>query len=131
MLSINLQAQRFTPSKEQLEGKVLMLETADEIPESRWIDSFMNGLTETEILDKLSALMIGSPKTPHHRDPGKEDRERYRADKTQLTKKAVSPYTQGTAELSDLDLGHTQPLSPLPVGGTANIAYGRKQLEFG
>jgi muramoyltetrapeptide carboxypeptidase LdcA involved in peptidoglycan recycling len=130
VLSINLQAQRFMPSAKQLEGKVLMLETSEEIPEIHWIDWFMNGLGERGILDKLSALIIGRPKTRHHRDPGREEREQYRAEQKQSIKKAVKRYSPGTPVVFDLDFGHTQPLSPLPVGGTVNIDFEREQINF-
>lgn len=130
VVEINLQADKPLPELEELEGEVLALETSEEMPDESFVDRFMMSLGEREILDKLSAILVGRAKARHHKEPSSEEREEYRESQKQKIKERVDEYAPGTPVVFNFDFGHTDPIIPLPIGGKIRIDTDKEEIEL-
>ena len=130
VVEINLQANKPLPEPEQLEGKVLALETSEEKPEEHFVDRFMMALGERGLLEKFSAVIVGRAKARHHEDPKPEEREEFRETQKQIIKDRVDEYAFGTPIVFDLNFGHADPIVPLPVGAEIKIDTEKKTIEL-
>lgn len=130
VLCIQAQTNKYLPEPEELEDKILVLETSEELPESFWVDWFMMSLGERGLLQKFKAILVGRPKTRHFEEPSKGEREQYKEDQKEAIKKNVERYSPDTPIVFDLDFGHTDPIAPLPIGGEIKIDTENKEVEF-
>jgi len=130
VLATNLQADKPLPDPEELEGKILALETSEEKPDQHFVDKFMMSLGERGLLEKFSAIVVGKAKT-RHRDPepSREDREKFRKKQKDVIKDRVKEYAAGTPIVFDLNFGHSHPIFPLPIGGKAKIDIENEEIK--
>jgi muramoyltetrapeptide carboxypeptidase LdcA involved in peptidoglycan recycling len=130
VVSINLQADTPLPEPEELEGKILTVETSEEMPEQHFVDRFMMALGERGLLEKFSAVIVGRAKARHHEEPSPEEREDFRETQKQVIKDRVDEYAEGTPVVFDLNFGHADPIIPLPVGGKIRIDAEKRRIEL-
>jgi muramoyltetrapeptide carboxypeptidase LdcA involved in peptidoglycan recycling len=130
VVEINLQADKPLPEPEQLEGKVLALETSEEMPEEHFVDRFMMSLGERGFLEKFSAIIVGRAKARHHEEPSPEEREEYREKQKRIIKDRVDEYAPETPVAFNLEFGHADPIIPLPIGGKIKIDTESKEIEL-
>lgn len=131
VVQINLQADKAVPEPEELEGKVLALETSEEMPEEHSVDRFVMSLGEREVLDKFSAILIGRAKARHTSgNPSPEEREEFREKQKQVIKERVDEYAPNTPIVFDFNFGHTDPIVPLPIGGKVKIDTEKETINF-
>ena len=130
VVSINLQADTPLPESEELEGKILALETSEEMPDEQFFDDFMLGLGERGLLEKFSAVIVGRAKARHHEEPSPEERDEFRETQKQVIKDRIDEYAEGTLVVFDLNFGHSDPMIPLPVGGKIRIDTEKKEIEL-
>lgn len=130
VLSINLQVNKPLPDPEELEGKILALETSEEMPDEQYIKDFMLGLGERGLLEKFSAIIVGRAKARHHEELSPEEREEFRRTQRQIIKDNVDEYAPDTPIVFDLNFGHADPIIPLPVGGKIKIDTDGKQISL-
>ena len=130
VVSINLQADKPLPEPKELEGKVLAVETSEEMPDQRFVDRFMIALGERGLLENFSAVIVGRAKARHHEEPSPEEREEFRETQKQVIKDKIDEYAPGTPVVFDLNLGHADPIIPLPVGGIIRIDTEKRKMEL-
>lgn len=130
VVEINLQANKPLPEPEDLEGKILALETSEEMPDQHFVDRFMMSLGERGVLEKFSAILVGRAKARHHEEPSPEEREEFRETQKEVIKEKVAEYAPGTPIVFDFNFGHADPLVPLPVGGEIKIDTENKEIEL-
>jgi muramoyltetrapeptide carboxypeptidase LdcA involved in peptidoglycan recycling len=131
VVEINLQANKPLPEPEELEGKVLALETSEEMPDQHFVDRFMMSLGERDILEKFSAILVGKAKARHNTsEPSPEEREEFRETQKQVIKERVDEYAPGTPIVFDFNFGHADPIVPLPIGGEIKIDTENKEIEL-
>lgn len=131
VLSINLQADKPLPEPEELENRVLMLETSEDMPDEQFIDNFMISLGERGLLQKFSAILVGRPKSRSLFDQRKPDeREEFRQNQKEAIKKNIQRYAPDTPVVFNFDFGHTDPIVPIPIGGKVKIDTRNKEIEF-
>jgi muramoyltetrapeptide carboxypeptidase LdcA involved in peptidoglycan recycling len=130
VLCIQAQTSKYLPEPEEVEGKILVLETSEELPESFWVDWFMMSLGERGLLQKFKAILVGRPKTRHFEELSKEEREKYRKEQKEAIKKNIQRYSPETPIVFDMDFGHTNPIAPLAMGGTVQIDTENKEIEL-
>lgn len=130
VVSINLQADTPLPEPEELEGKVLAVETSEEKPDQHFIDRFMMALGERGLLENFSAVIVGRAKARHHEEPSPEEREDFRETQKQVIKDRIDEYAPRTPVVFDLNFGHADPIIPLPVGGKIRIDTENKEIEL-
>jgi len=130
VLSINLQANQPLPNPEELEGKILAIETSEEMPSKHFVERFLMSLGERGILEKFSAVIVGKAKARHHENHGPEERKEYRETQKQTIKKQISEYASETPIIFDFNFGHADPIIPLPIGGEIKIDTENKDIEL-
>ncbi len=130
VVEINLQANKPLPNPEELEGKILALETSEEMPEEHFVDRFMMALGERGLLEKFSTVIVGRAKARHHEDPAPEEREEFRETQKQIIKNRVDEYAPDTPVVFNLNFGHADPIVPLPVGGEIRIDTDEKKISL-
>jgi muramoyltetrapeptide carboxypeptidase LdcA involved in peptidoglycan recycling len=109
------------------EGCVLVVETSGEAPPAAAVERFFTVLGERGALDAAVALLVGRPETPSS-DP--EARERYRADQRRTVARTVRAYAPELPVVFDLDLGHTAPVLPVPLGAPVTVDPGSRTIRF-
>lgn len=130
VISINMSSDRI-PEKEELEGKILVFETSEELPDTIQIEDFMLGLGERGILEAVDGVIVGRAKARSHQEErNKEEREEYRENQKQVIKKWMKKYASDTPVLFHFDFGHTDPIVPLPVGGKVTIDPEERRVKF-
>ncbi len=131
VMAINLQSGKPLPEPEQLNGKILALETSEEMPDENFVDRFMMSLGERGLLERFSAVVIGRAKARHNDSENTpEERKDYRKKQRKAIRNRIDEYTPETPVLFDFDFGHTDPIVPLPIGGVMEIDTGRKEVEI-
>ncbi len=130
IVSINMSAGRI-PEKQELEGKILLLETSEELPDKIQIEDFMLGLGERGVLEVLKGIVAGRAKARSHlEEPEPEKREEYRENQKEAIKKWMDVYAPDTPILFNFDFGHTDPIIPAPIGGRVELRPETEQVIF-
>ena len=109
------------------EGCVLLVETSGETPPPAAVERFFTVLGERGALDAAVGLLVGRPETPSA-DPG--GREHYRTTQRRTITRAVRSYAPDMPIVFDLDVGHTAPVLPLPLGALVEVDPGERTIRF-
>ncbi|WP_100839446.1 S66 family peptidase [Kitasatospora fiedleri] len=114
-------ADRLRPAAEYA-GRVLFLETSEELPSATEVFRMLRNLGERGLLRQFPALLVGRAMAwsfDHPHDA--EARARYRADQHAAVLRALDAYAPGTMAVLDVDLGHTEPQLVIPYGGLIRV----------
>lgn len=131
ILEINMQIGKYIPEPEKLEGKILAIETSEEMPDPGYVKWFMMALGEKGLLEKFSAVIVGLQKARHReRKPSRRERENYRENQRKVIKQQVEEYTDSIPVVFNLNFGHSDPIKPLPIGGKIEIDTDKKQVHL-
>jgi muramoyltetrapeptide carboxypeptidase LdcA involved in peptidoglycan recycling len=126
-----LAADRQMPPVEALEGTVLLLETAEDLPEPPAVQRALLGLGERGVLGAVDAVIHGRPKARNpFEDPGPAARAEYREAQTDLVVDIVGEYSPDAPVVANFDVGHTHPVVPVPVGGRCVVAPATERVAF-
>jgi Uncharacterized proteins, homologs of microcin C7 resistance protein MccF len=127
-----MEAQKYMPDQEKLEGTVLALETSDEAPSETTVKRWLICLGENGILDKVSAILVGRPiREPlHGEERTREEKQEYHKDQKNRIKEEISRYSPETPVVFDVDFGHTDPKIPLQLGGRVRIKPEKRKIVF-
>lgn len=122
---------RYLPDPGDLDGAVLLLETSEECPPARRVRRTLMCLGERGLLDRFAAVLVGRPATQTWRESrSKEEREAYRDTQRQTITEQVRRYNPDAPVVFDLDVGHTNPTTPVPIGGEVTVDPQTKRIEF-
>jgi muramoyltetrapeptide carboxypeptidase LdcA involved in peptidoglycan recycling len=126
-----LAADRTMPPVEALEGCVLLLETAEGLPEPPDIQRVLLGLGERGVLSAVDAVLHGRAKARNpFEDPGAEARAEYRETQNELVADLVAAYNPEAPVVGNFDVGHTHPVVPVPVGGRCVVDPAAERVAF-
>ena len=126
-----LAADRAVPSLERLEGAVLLVETDEELPSADDVRRALTCLGERGVLERVGAVLVGRPATRSHlSEPPAGERERYRERQREVVLEWVRRYNESAPVVTGLDVGHTTPVAPLPVGGRVRVDADAERIEF-
>lgn len=132
ILNYHFQLENYRPAYEAIEGSVLFLETSEEVPNHYWLDTTLMALGESGLLDAFEAILVGRPKARNlEKEPSAEQREAYRTEQRETIKKRVDQYAPGMPVVFNLDVGHTHPTVPLPIGGMVTIDTDSRSITVG
>jgi muramoyltetrapeptide carboxypeptidase LdcA involved in peptidoglycan recycling len=124
-LLLQCSSERYLPSAEQLQGSVLFLETAEDIPDPWVISYLLTGFGERGWLEVFQAVLVGRPKAWEFDKPQPAGRRAaYRAEQRDAVLAAVRHYNDRIPVVQNLDFGHTDPQIALPYGGQVEIDAG-------
>jgi muramoyltetrapeptide carboxypeptidase LdcA involved in peptidoglycan recycling len=117
-----LMADRALRPPEEYEGRILFLETSEEMPDADYVHRTLRGMGERGMLERFPAVLVGRARTQtvgERRPEGR--RAAYRADQRAAVLRALETYAPGATAVFDVDLGHTDPQLVLPYGGTVRV----------
>jgi muramoyltetrapeptide carboxypeptidase LdcA involved in peptidoglycan recycling len=122
---------RYLPEPEWLDGQVLAIETAEELPRAELVEWTLMCMGERGLLERFDAVLAGRPKTRHrHSDPGPAAREEYRQDQREAILGQMELYNPDATVVFDVDFGHTNTIAPIPIGGRVRIDGRNRTIEF-
>ncbi|PSG98831.1 MAG: peptidase U61 [Nanohaloarchaea archaeon SW_7_43_1] len=124
--------EKYLPEMEDLEGKILALETSEENPDALEVKRNLLCMGERGILQIFSAILVGRPmRSPLlGEDKNLEEKQEYHKEQKQTIKDEVQRYCPSTPVVFDVDFGHTHPKIPLPIGGEIRIDAKNKEIKL-
>jgi len=113
---------RYLPKDSDLEGVVLFIETAEDIPES-WIPAYLlRGFGERGWFDKIQAVIVGRPKAwEFDKQNSAEKKAAYRKEQRDEIVRSIRQYNTNIPIIQNLDFGHSDPQILIPSGGKIKI----------
>lgn len=128
-LIVQCSTSKYLPSDEDIEGTVLILETAEDIPEHWIIEYLLTGFGERGWFDKFQAVLVGRPKAwEFNKQNSTEQKEEYRKQQRETVLKTVREYCATIPVVQNLDFGHTDPQIVMPLGNKAYISPEHKKI---
>lgn len=120
---------KYLPEDEDLEGTVLFLETAEDIPEHWIIEYLLTGFGERGWLNKFQAVIVGRPKAwEFDKQNNEEVKAKYAGEQRKTVVEVVRQYNQTIPIVQNLDFGHTDPQIALPNGGKVRVMGSQKKI---
>lgn len=120
---------KYLPKDDSLEGVVLFIETAEDIPES-WIPAYLlRGFGERGWFERIKAVLVGRPKAWEFDKPHTaEQKKAYREEQRNEVITSIRQYNSSIPIVQNIDFGHTEPQIILPNGGKVKINTRDKRL---
>lgn len=119
----------YLPKDEDLEGAVLFLETAEDIPEHWIVEYLLTGFGERGWLDKFQAVVVGRPKAwEFDKQNSEEEKTAYAEEQRKTIIDVVRQYNSAIPIVQNLDFGHTDPQVVLPSGGRVRVLSSEKKI---
>lgn len=116
-------AERYLPKAEDMTGKILFLESAENIPPHWVVRYLLVGLGERGWFDRLSGVMIGRPKAwDFSQQNTAEQKANYRKEQRETVISVVREYNKTIPIVQNVDFGHTDPQIVLPIGRKAILS---------
>lgn len=120
---------KYLPKDEDLNGAVLFIETAEDIPEHWIIEYLLIGFGERGWFNKFQAILVGRPKAwDFDKQNSAEIKSKYRAEQRETVLRVVRQYNQEIPIIQNIDFGHTDPQLVLPNGGKVRISSTEKKI---
>ncbi|UPV75943.1 LD-carboxypeptidase [Halorussus limi] len=131
-LDMQLRTGRYLPAPEDLDGRILLLETSEELPSALAVREVLIGMGERGLLERFAGVLVGRAKARNlFEDPGPEARAEYREDQRETVADVVAEYNPDAPVVFDVDFGHTAPVVPMPVGGRVEIDPASEAISVG
>lgn len=120
---------KYLPKDGDLEGTVLFLETAEDIPEHWIVEYLLTGFGERGWLNKFQAILVGRPKAwEFDKQNSEEVKVKYAEKQRKTVIDVVRQYNSTIPIVQNLDFGHTDPQVALPNGGKVRVISGEKKI---
>ncbi len=114
---------KYLPNVEDMAGKILFLETSENIPPMWAVRYLLVGLGERGWFDQLAGVMVGRPKAWNpERQQSAETKADYRRRQRETVLSTIREYNGEIPVVQNVDFGHTDPQLVLPVGGVAMLS---------
>jgi muramoyltetrapeptide carboxypeptidase LdcA involved in peptidoglycan recycling len=128
-LIMQASAGKYLPADQDLDGTILALETAEDIPEHWLIECLLTGFGERGWLERCQAVLVGRPKTWAMDKPfNARQKAAYRQAQQETVIKTVRQYNPNIPIVQNLDFGHTEPQIPLPLGRPARVITNQRKV---
>lgn len=122
ILSWLLMADREIRPAAEYAGRVLFLETSEEMPGADVVYQILRNMGERGLLKQFPALLMARAKNWSFGSPlGAEEGEEYRELQRRAVLRALAEYAPATMAVLDVDLGHTDPQLIIPYGGRVRV----------
>ncbi|WP_330241712.1 S66 family peptidase [Streptomyces sp. NBC_00525] len=117
-----LMADREILPPEAYEGRVLFLETSEELPSADEVYRILRNMGERGLLRRFPALLMARAKNWSFDKPlDPEAGARYRREQRDAVLRALAEYAPDTMAVFDVDCGHTDPQAIIPFGGLIRV----------
>lgn len=122
ILSWLLMADREIRPAAAYEGRVLFLETSEDMPRADEVYWILRSMGERGMLHRFPALLMGRAKNWSFDQPLEAgEGERYRERQREAVLRALHEYAPETMAVLDVDLGDTDPQLVIPYGGQVRV----------
>ncbi|MFC6953880.1 LD-carboxypeptidase [Halorubellus litoreus] len=111
------------------DGRVLLVETSEELPSPTHVRRVLQNLGVRGTLDALDAVVVGRPKTRHRDSPPHSERDAYRDRQRDAVRETVRAFAD-VPILFDFDVGHTDPHVPVPLGARVELDPENETVTF-
>ncbi len=114
----------YLPTKKDLQGTVLFLETAEDIPDAWIVEYVLAGMGERGWFSKdgFQAVLVGRPKAWEFDKPNSpEQKKAFKEEQQKVVVNTVREYNKSIPIIQNLDFGHTDPQFPIPSGQSCRI----------
>ena len=111
------------PALDDLDGRILLLETSEELPSAAFVTRWMRGLGERGVLEAVAGVLVARPPVSelHSPRPTAEERKRLRVAQADAIIDQVTRYNSRAVVCVGVPFGHTRPQWILPHGGTIRL----------
>ncbi len=121
VLSWLLMAGRVGPT-ERYAGRVLAIETSEELPTDTEVYRILRSMGERRLLAGFPAVLVGRAKAWEFDKPNPPEVKRaFAAAQREAVERALGEYAPDAVVVFDLDIGHTDPNLILPYGGQVRV----------
>lgn len=121
----------YLPSKSDLEGTILFIETAEDIPEPWIVEYLLSGFGERGWFDCFRAVLVGRPKAwEFDKQNTLEQKAAYRSEQRGAVHKTIRQYNATIPIVQNIDFGHTDPQYLIPMGRMAYVRSSSETLLF-
>jgi muramoyltetrapeptide carboxypeptidase LdcA involved in peptidoglycan recycling len=129
---MQLRTDCYLPAPEDLDGRILLLETSEELPSALDVREFLIGMGERGLLGRFAGVLVGRAKARNLlEDPDPEARAEHRQNQRETIAEVLAEYNPDAPVVFDVEFGHTAPVAPIPVGGTVRIDPASETVAFG
>ncbi|MFB6268603.1 MAG: S66 peptidase family protein [Halobacterium sp.] len=129
ILDWHLASDRYLPGPALLDGAVLCIETAENLPFPEAVGASLMAMGERGLLERFSGVLVGRPPTRSFAaDPPGGDRDAYRDRLYDAVAEWVGRYNPDAPVVLGLDWGHTNPIAPLPMGRRVEVDPQRERV---
>ena len=130
-LIAQVSANIYMPNDTDMDGVILAIETAEDIPE-HWITEYLlTGLGERGWLNRLKAILVGRPKAwEFDKQNTAEEKIAYREKQRTTVLEVIRQYNEKIPVIQNIDFGHTDPQVILPFGQTAVIDSQARKISL-
>ncbi|MER7761441.1 S66 peptidase family protein [Streptomyces sp. NPDC097619] len=110
------------PDPAAYEGRVLFLETSEELPRAEEVFRILRNMGERGLLERFPALLMARPKCWSFERPltGPAKRQ-YAEEQREAVLRALGTYAPDAMAVFDVDFGHTDPQQVIPYGGPVRV----------
>lgn len=120
---------KYLPKDEDIDGTILVLETAEDIPEHWIIEYLLTGFGERGWFDKFRAVLVGRPKAwEFDKQNNTEQKAAYRKEQRETVVNVVREYNKDIPIVQNVDFGHTDPQIALPLGGRVRVVSSEQKI---
>jgi muramoyltetrapeptide carboxypeptidase LdcA involved in peptidoglycan recycling len=126
----HLETGRWLPDPADLDGAVLALETPESLPRAREVGYLLRSMGERGLLDRVSGVVVGRPRTFNPAAARAPDFDEYREAIRDEVTTQLDRYAPEATAAFDVDFGHTSPIFPLPLGATATLDPADGTIRF-
>ncbi len=128
-LVVQMGTAKYLPKDDDLNDTILVLETAEDIPEHWIIEYLLTGFGERGWLDRFQAILVGRPKAwEFNKQNSAEQKAAYRREQRETVIKTVREYNKTIPIIQNVDFGHTDPQIILPLGQKARIMSDEQKI---
>jgi muramoyltetrapeptide carboxypeptidase LdcA involved in peptidoglycan recycling len=122
ILSWLLMAGREILPAEEYAGRVLFLETSEEMPRAEEVYRILRNMGERGLLRQFPALLMGRAMAwSFQARNDAEQRAEYRRGQREAVLRALAEYAPDMLAVFDVDFGHTEPQVVIPFGGMVRV----------
>lgn len=130
IVSWQLQASRYLPDSEELDGAVLALETSEELPSAADVGYTLRAMGERGLLERFDGVLVGRPRAFSPDTDREVEFETYREAIRDTVVEQLREYDSDAVAVFNVDFGHTDPRMSLPIGGEVRIDPDRESIAF-
>lgn len=119
------------PEPGALDGAILAIETSEEVPDPAWVAGVLRALGVRGLLERFDGVLVGRPAARSHlEDNPREWRESYRKRQRKAIAGVFERYNPEAPLVFGVDVGHTWPATPIPIGGRVEIDPVAEAIRF-